>query len=407
MDVTSIRALPLQCSCCHSGVLGEKLFTIHDLPLVDSFLESQSASFSVPCYDVELRACKRCGTVQLSNLVDTSSIYKNYIYSSSSSPDLSSHFESYVDDLEQNCGFSINNYSKVLEVGINDGLLAKKIIARFNCPVLGVDPSPQTKEICEEGIRIINDFFTWDALVKSNADLGGYNLVIANNVISHIPELHKTLSLVSKLLDDQGVFVFEVQSASHLLSNCVFDYIYHEHLFYHTLGSLELVLEDAGLTISSVTTTQAKGGSYRVYARRGTRGENLKLSQLKYFESFYDVKSRASWERLEVRLASVNQELRHFIDTAKNKGTGRIFGYGACATGTVLQRYFGIERDMVGIIDDNRRRQGLFSPKFGLKVMPPGSLSDGDSVIVLAWRHYDYMRCTLSGLNHMVPLKCA
>ena len=223
------------CLAC-GGTLGDVLFTIEDLPLVDSFCASLAQAQSVPRFSVEIRACNDCNTVQIASPPDTSSIYRNYIYDSSSSPDLQVHFRDYVNFiLNITGGTNIN----LLEIGANDGLLLTQLKARGFNSMVAVDPSPQTANIAVEGVNIINDFFHKSSV--SSLEAGSFDIIIANNCFSHIPNLTEVLRLCKYLLSQSGTILIEVQSTLDLVNDCIFDYIYHEHYFLPSISFDQIV----------------------------------------------------------------------------------------------------------------------------------------------------------------------
>ena len=143
------------CLACGKGVLDSSLFLIRDLPLVDKFMPSCQESKAVLRSDVNLRKCSVCSTVQIDNPIKPNLLFDDYIYESSSSPDLENHFSSFANDIRNR--FDPENL-EILEIGINDGLLAKKLINKGN-KITGIDPSPQTKRLENESIEIINGYF--------------------------------------------------------------------------------------------------------------------------------------------------------------------------------------------------------------------------------------------------------
>lgn len=397
------------CLACRDGLLGETLFKIEDLPLVDSFTRTRGSALEVPRADISIKSCNRCGTVQIAEPVDTSMIYREYIYESSSSPDLVDHFAAYAKSLRSNGLINHDSHTRIIEIGINDGLLAKHIIDISDSTIIGIDPSPQSKRIeaISDRIEIINDFFSESLIERSTLSKGSIDLIIANNVLSHIPYMDNVLSVIFDLLSDTGSLVFEIQSVAHLLERAVFDYIYHEHIFYHSLSSLKNILGEAGLFIYDIEFSEAKGGSYRIYAKKSKNNNGTQsLRYFEYYESLIQPGSHASWAALKKHLEHIKQNtirsIEDFLSSEAN--VGKIIGYGACATGTVLQRYLDIEQYISGIADDNPKRQGLFSPGFGVPVHSSESIRDEDLVIVLAWRHFHYFRHKLSSKKFVLPL---
>ena len=386
-----------KCLCCGNS-LNENLFTINDLPLVDAFLSTSADAVSVDAYTVKLVQCSVCKTIQIESPPDTSDIYKNYIYDSSSSPDLSIHFEKYAKFISTQYE---DRSSKVLEIGANDGLLLNKLNSLGYSSLTAVDPSPQTASINIKGIEIINEFFT--DKIASQIPSGSQDIIIANNCFSHIPNLCDILSLCGKLLNKSGTLFIEVQSTLDLLENVVFDYIYHEHYFYHTVSSFERCCEIAGLSIYSVTHHPTKGGTYRFQVGHG--GNHVKdgsVQYWKYREELAGVHKLNSWNALSSYLQIIKERLLNLI----SQHNGRIIGYGASATSTVLMRYMELESSISHIVDDNVKRQGLYSPGSGIPVVSGSVLNQEDLCLILAWRHSSYIVPKLDKINTswIIPL---
>ena len=396
------------CTACQSGTLGETLFTIPELPLVDSFSRTLESALATPRVTVDIKSCTVCGTIQVENPVSPEEIYGDYIYESSSSPDLQRHFSEYKEDLLKRGLINTKSQRSVLEIGINDGLLAKEILRDTKSSVVGIDPSPQTLALKGElpKLEIINDYFSSKTLAANELGDRRFDLVIANNVLSHIPEMHRVLSTISSVLNESGVLVFEVQSVAHLLERRVFDYIYHEHIFYHSLASLSYLASQANLEIYDVSFFETKGGSYRIYAAKpGAMKSTAELRYYKYYESLIRPNHSSSWTLMTKYLESIKQDIVQQVQVFRERNPkGRILGYGACATGTVLQRYFGLENFVDAIIDDNSKRQGLFSPGFGKEVIGASSIGISDLVLVLAWRHYEYFKSKICSNQNIIPL---
>ncbi len=394
------------CSACPSGALiSDPLFSIPNLPLVDKFEKSEQLSNNVKSQSIDLRICDTCGTIQISNLVSPEELYSEYIYESSSSPDLDLHFEEYANSLLANAW--VRDGDSILEIGINDGLLANKVLSKIKpTSYIGVDPSPQALTAASDQIQVVNTFFNHENL-EHRLPNQLFDVVIANNVLSHIPNMSEALNLISSRLNDDGVLIFEIQSVSSIIDGLVFDYIYHEHIFYHSLSSLFQLLSLSGLHIINATSRPVKGGSYRVFAakypsiRRGIPSHDL--TYLLYKENICRVSDPRSWDLLQDYLEHINRSLHQFIKQEKAQGQV-IVGYGACATGTVLINYFNLQNHIEFIVDDNILRQNRFSPGHAIPIKNPSSLSANCSVICLAWRHYKYYQDKLLHHNHILPL---
>jgi SAM-dependent methyltransferase len=387
-----------KCLACNGG-LGKSFFRILDLPLVDSFSKTAALAKKVNKFTVNLCQCNTCSTIQIASPPDTSVIYKEYIYESKSSPDLKKHFLEYALYIKS---LSNSKKDKILEIGCNDGLLLKKLhhIGFYN--LNGVDPSPQTSTISIPNAFIVNDFFTDKNSTRFQDS--SFDFIIANNCFSHIPDLVSVLANCKKLLKSKGTLVIEVQSTLDLLQNVIFDYIYHEHYFYHSVTSFEKVVSLAGLEIYDLMHVDTKGGSYRfLVGHRDLHKRNKRIDYWKYREKLLDLHSSRPWVILETYLRNLKKNLHQFL--RKNK-YDNIYAYGASATTTVLHSYMGLEKNIKAIIDDNVKRQGLFAPGSGIPVVAPKNLTKADICIISAWRHANLIISKLSNFKkpYIIPL---
>jgi len=370
--------MTLHCLAC-DGSLGEVFFSLSNLPLVDSFCRTPQQARSIPRHTVDLRQCDSCSTIQISFPPDTSEIYRSYIYESASSPDLSDHFSRYADYV---ASLASNVNTKILEIGVNDGLLLQKLADIGFTDMLGVDPSPQTAQINIQGVSIINDFFTES--VANEIKPQNFDIIIANNCFSHIPNLSNVLARCASLLRPNGSILVEVQSCLNLLEGAGFDYIYHEHYFYHTAHSFEKLAIMSGLSLYHIDHMPTKGGSYRLLlGHPGAHAIDNSLDYWKFREKLAGVHCIEAWNQMEKYLEKVRSRLLRVIDGSHR----RLVGYGASATSTVFMNYMGIEDSVEIIVDDNLKRQGLYAPGSAIPIMPPSILKTTDMCLILAWRH--------------------
>ena len=329
---------------------------------------------------------------------DTTTIYQNYIYESTSSPDLLQHFSSYshfVSSIES------SRDKPILEIGANDGLLISQLLKAGFQNIFAVDPSPQTASITLPGVTVINEFFS--PSVANKLEANSFSIIIANNCFSHIPSLSSILSSCRDLLAHDGVLIVEVQSTLDLIQGVVFDYIYHEHFFYHTVFSFDLLTSISGLEIFSVEHVPTKGGSYRfLIGHPGSHQIDGSVSYWKYREEMASINTIVPWKKMYDYLLCTKQRLHQFISKSKSP----LFGYGASATGTVFLRFMDIEGAIHSIVDDNIKRQGTFAPGSGLPVVSLSSLPSFQQSIILAWRHANLItpKLKLTGIPYLVPL---
>jgi 2-polyprenyl-3-methyl-5-hydroxy-6-metoxy-1,4-benzoquinol methylase len=386
----------LTCHAC-SGKLGECLFAIDSLPLVDSFKTTSAEARLVPEFDIKIRCCEECQTVQIDQTVSPEILYRDYLYNSSSSPDLDKHFQEYAMMVKM---YIKNAEAKILEIGVNDGLLIKKLKNQGFSDFTGIDPSPQSANLSLSGLQVVNDYFGQDVASNGVLKHKEYDVIIANNVFSHIEDLASIFGAINSLLSPKGLLIIEVQSLLHLIENCVFDYIYHEHIFYHTLSSIENLFALNGLEVVDVFVRPAKGGSYRIFiAKKGVFNPSYRVEYWKFKESIANLTSKKTWDKA----SSYLNDLRELTATYVNKFS-RIGGYGASATGTVLQKLLLIENSLSYLVDDNQFRQGLYSPGSGIQVYSSEFIQPDDGMVILAWRHIAFFKNKIQNLNYLTPL---
>lgn len=325
-------------------------------------------------------------------------IYKDYIYESASSPDLRKHFNEYAGYINNTI---TNKNAKVLEIGANDGLLLKKLVKLGFKNLVAIDPSPQTRKVKYHSLKIINQFFNKETASLLQADQ--FDIIIANNCFSHIPKLSEIFSSCNKLLKKTGILIIEVQSTLSLFEKVIFDYIYHEHIFYHTATSIEKVAKISGMQLFKVEPVETKGGSYRLFfAKYGTKAKDGSVEYWKYREKIAGVHDAKQWVIIKKYLKEIKSTLVKSIP----KKTKKVIGYGASATGTVLIQHLNLKNRINLLVDDNKKRQKTFAPGTGFLVSSPQSCQGKKYCIILAWRHAKKIAAKLNKLSipYIIPL---
>jgi SAM-dependent methyltransferase len=360
------------------------------MPPVDNYRLAGDAEIVLPAFSMDLYMCQACGHAQLLDVVDPNILFGNYIYTSSSSPDLDAHFEHYADVvlafLNKECPF------KILDVGSNDGLLLRKFKAR-GCSVLGVDASESVANIARShGIETHVGYLNQQTAEQILSKYGRFNLVTANNVFSHADNLREFAESVATLMTEDATFVFEVSYLKDLVEKSVIDYVYHEHLCHHSIKPLKLFLARCGLKLINVERIATKGGSIRCYA---SKASSLELERPIVQEMITDEIATGLYDLdnfriLEKKVLKITSEVHRICESVLMR-QGIIALYGAAATATVLNYLLDINRFAALIIDDNPSRQQRLSPGFMIPVLPASSLlsSGVTTVIISAWRFAD------------------
>ena len=225
--------------------------------------------------------CRSCAHVQLAEIVDPERLFRKYVYVSGTSPVFVSHFGQYASNLISR--FSLDDTCLVVDVGSNDGTLLKQFKQAGATNVLGIDPATRIAETARsEGIPTIDEFFTPALATDIRKRRGPARLISANNVFAHSADLSSFSHALAALLDDRGVFVFEVSYLADVIQGLLFDTIYHEHTSYHTVTPLLGFFDQAGLRLFDVERIGTHGGSIRGYVcrRNSSHEDTQRLREL-------------------------------------------------------------------------------------------------------------------------------
>ena len=374
----------VECRCCG----GTSLETILDLgrtPLADRLLREEQLAEPEPSYPLVVAFCGDCGLVQLRHSVPPTTLFcDDYPYFSSFSDHLLQHSREHALELIEARGLGSNH--RVVEVASNDGYLLKNFAER-GIPVLGIDPAEGPAAAAEEvGVPTLCTFFE-QALAEQLVGEGRRaDVLLANNVLAHVPDLRGFVSGVATLLHDEGIAEFEFPYLRDLIEHCEFDTIYHEHLCYFSATALARLFGDAGLCFQRVRRLPIHGGSLRVTVGRQTESDGS-VEQLLAEERELGMDRREYFERFAERVAHVQSRLRALLTERRAAGR-RIAAYGAAAKGATLLNSSGIEREVLDfVVDRNEHKVGRFMPGIRLPIRAVSALLEEqpDDVLLLAW----------------------
>lgn len=397
------------CRLCDGSDL-ELVLQLTPTPPVDAFVPKNRQTEPQELYPIDVFLCHVCGHVQLLDVVNPKLLFGDYIYLTSSSPGLVDHFREYAKDVIER--IKPEPDSLVVEIGSNDGTLIN-FFKEQKMRVLGVDPARDIAEkATSQGLLTLPHFFTGDFAKDILRQYGPAKIVCANNVFAHADDLGDMAQGVRQLLKPDGVFVFEVSYLLDLIEGMVFDFIYHEHLCYHSVKPLQRFLRQHGMELISVTPVATHGGSIRVLAQlvNGPRQVEPSVSQMLQRENQVGLDRLEIFKSYAAKIAEAKNAVSHLVTDLKSKGKS-IAAYGASATTTVLTYHFNLGEQLSFLIDDNPAKQNLFSPGFHLPVLPSEEMyaQKPDYVLVLAWRFADMIvkkhRAYLNQGGHfIVPL---
>lgn len=375
------------CRLCNSKNL-ELVLPLKPSALADSYIPAEKLAEKQPLYSLDTWLCLDCGHVQLLEVVDPRIMFSHYLYVTSVSLGLLEHFRKYAQEVVAT--LQPAKGALAMDIGSNEGALLKNFQSH-GLRVLGVDAAQNIAALANAaGVETIADFFTADLARKIRQSHGPATIVTANNVFAHSDVLGDMTDGIRELLAEDGVFVFEVVYLLDLVQQLTFDTIYHEHLSHHSIKPFALFFQKHGMQLFHVERNRSKGGSIRGFAQLagGPRHVSPAVRELIELEESVGLDKPQIFHDLFSRLDGLKNELRTLLESLKIEGKS-IAGYGASASVTTLVHHFEIAKYLDFIVDDDPRRQGLYSPGYHIPVVAKAALSEKkpDYVVVLAWQY--------------------
>jgi SAM-dependent methyltransferase len=361
-------------------------------PLSNAYLSREDLRKMEPFYPLHALVCERCFLVQLEEVESPKNIFSSYAYFSSYSDSWLDHVRRYVEETTKR--FALSAKSLVIEIASNDGYLLQYFKAN-GVPVLGIEPAQNVAEVArEKGISTLTKFF--GAGVARELSTGGQSadLIVANNVLAHVPDLNDFVDGLNVLLKPHGIITVEVPHLVRLIEGRQFDTIYHEHFSYFSLLALDGVFRKHGLTVFDVDQLSTHGGSLRLYIRHSGEGESAagkpsqeRLCRVRDLESAAGMYSLKAYLDFEEKVRKTKRGLLEFLIDAKGRGKS-VAAYGAPAKGNTLLNYCGVGKDFIEYtVDISPHKQGLFLPGTHIPILHPDELrrTKPDYVLILPW----------------------
>lgn len=379
-----------KCRFCNSPFFDES-FALGKVPLANDY----SDGVEKKRYWLEVVMCSGCNLLQHNLAVSPSLLFTDYAYFSSVSSAWNSHCKNFVESLLSNRDRPPNY---VLEIASNDGYLLKHFLpAGVN--VLGVEPAKNlAEEAVRAGIETINDFFSLSVSESIKQEYGQADVLIANNVLAHVPDLKNVLEGVRNLLSPTGRFYCEFPSFLELFKSGSFDTIYHEHFYYFTVTSFSSICEMLGLKVLDVERLSTHGGSLRFEIGHLENSRTIEVGQtyktLINLEKVYGVCEGDALAKLTEKSSYKIGEFRNFIDECAREGRV-VAAIGAAAKGNTFLNSCGIlsDKQIKFIIDETPKKQGHVFPGTDIQIYGIGSLSPHElggitDLVVLPWNHF-------------------
>ena len=378
----------ITCRICHSPEI-QPVLSLGTTPLADGLRRKEQLSQAEPMFPLNVAFCPQCSLVQLLETVPPEELFcQDYPYYSSFSPALLQHSKANALDLIESR--RLNENSLVIELASNDGYLLKNFVER-GIPVLGIDPAEGPAKAAEKiGVPTVCTFFG-ESLARELAAKGkAADVIIGNNVLAHVADLHGFVEGIRLLLKEGGVAVVEMPYVKDLVDHCEFDTIYHEHLCYFSLTALDHLFRAHSLFLNNVNRLSIHGGSLRIYVEKK---ENVSagVKDMLRAEAREKVNKIDYYRDFATKVETIRKDLQGLLTNLKGKGAS-IAAYGAAAKGSTMINYSGVGTEFVDfVVDRNTHKQGLFMPGKHIPVLAPEALLERmpDYVLLLAWNFAD------------------
>lgn len=372
-----------QCRAC-GGRLGQVFCDLGSMAVANSYVDPARAAEPDPNFPLRAVVCDDCRMVQLDTVVDAAAIFSDYAYFSSASASWLAHAAAFCRGMTARLGLGAG--SLVVEVASNDGYLLRNFVAG-GVPCLGIEPAANVAAVAEAaGVPTLSAFFGRALAERLVAERGRpADLVVANNVLAHVPDVNDFTAGLAAMAGPSGVVSIEAPHLVALVDGVQFDTIYHEHYAYWSLLALERLFARHGLAVFDLERLPTHGGSLRVLASQAGRAPSDAVLAVRVEEAARGLDGAGFYAGFDARVQGVVAGLRAWLSAAAGR---RIGAYGAAAKGNTLLNAAGVRADAIlAVADRSPAKQGRLLPGSRIPVVTPEALLalGLDDILILPW----------------------
>ena len=389
----------MKCRHCNTN-LSHTFVDLGSSPPSNSYLTHETIKKAEKWYPLRTLVCQKCWLVQTEDFVGIEEIFsEDYAYFSSFSKSWLDHAEKYIDLMIDR--FKLSAESNIVEVAANDGYLLQ-FAKKRKVPCYGIEPTHSTAMAAKEkGVEVIEDFFGVELANNLKNQGRQADVMVANNVLAHVPNINDFIQGFSILLNKNGVATFEFPHLLNLVIKKQFDTIYHEHYSYLSLIAVNKIFEANGLHIFDIDELPTHGGSLRIYAQR----DNMK--HYKVSDAVHDVYKKEIqhgvntldfYKDFQIKSEEIKFNLLSFLIEARSKGEN-VIAYGAAAKGNTIMNFSGIHSDLIScVVDKNPNKSGKFMPGSRIPIVDESIIKEKkpEYVMILPWNLKDEVKGQLS-----------
>lgn len=391
---------PMHCRHCAAPVT-RVMADLGTAPPSNAYLSAAALQLPERWYPLRVLVCEHCWLVQTEDFAQAHDLFDaDYAYFSSFSSSWLAHAQAYVEAMVQR--FGLGAHSQVVEIAANDGYLLQ-YVAQRGIPCLGIEPTASTAAAARaKGIPVVERFFGVALAQELVAQGRSADLIAANNVLAHVPDINDFVAGFATLLQPTGVATFEFPHLLPLVQQCQFDTLYHEHFSYLSLTAVQRIFAANGLAVFDVQELPTHGGSLRVFAQRSDAGAprptEHAVAALLAREAQAGVCSADFYSDFQRQALRIKRELLSFLIAAQAQGR-KVAAYGAAAKGNTLLNFAGVRPDLLPyVVDKNPAKQGKFLPGSRIPIVDEAHLRADrpDVVLILPWNLKDEVTTQLA-----------
>lgn len=374
----------MNCSVCGNDSI-RSILDLGEIPLCDDIKDSRDKARQMTLYPMIVNECDSCKHCELSYKVDESLIYSGYLYKSSDSLTLQKHFKSYFEDVNAYFSHIKDKDLKCIDVGGNDGLFAK-VFSEHGWEAHVLDPSPSIN-YCDESIIPHRGYLTKTLAEEIVNQTGYFDLLVSNNCIANIRDLHSFVESLAILLKPGGIVSIETGYLPEQLKNMAIEMVNHEHYHYFSVESMKQLLDQHGITLIASSVNVSKGGCIRFI---GINDRDLKPHSL---ESHTEHSSKVA-DMAQICTETMGKVLKTKQAIKELVLDKKVVAFGACAGTTILTYIYELQDVYSKIYDDNEARHNKYMPGSGACISDAKDWyqNPGEICLNLAWRYGDMIR---------------
>lgn len=377
----------MNCRYCNARLV-DVFLDLGSAPPSNAFLHIEDLTAPELYFPLKLYTCSHCLLVQVDEVQRHDELFSgDYVYFSSYSRSWLAHAERYVNRVVER--LRLGPRSLVVEIASNDGYLLQYVKVR-GIPCVGIEPTSSTAAAARaRGIETLEYFFGDAFANEFSVSRGQADLIIANNVFAHVPDLNDFTAGLASTLAAEGVITIEFPHLKQLVEQCQFDTVYHEHFSYFSFHAAQRILASHGLRVWDVEELPTHGGSLRLWVchHGASHSERPAIRALLAAEENVGMFEMKWYRELQARADRVKDDFLLFLLECKRNGS-EVAAYGAAAKGNTLLNYAGIRSDLIPyVVDASPHKQGRFLPGSHIPVVGEARIRETqpDYVVILPW----------------------